>query len=126
MQNSEILEIMEREIQSRAQALAAQIIAAEKAKKPMVQSEIAATGEVITPYMFDGVKYLTAKQACKLLDVKYPTVWRWNKVGMLPHVKVGGRVYYHYEDVKNLMNGGNSVGVRLTPIKEKPSERVEL
>ena len=47
------------------------------------------------------------KDAAKILDVGFPTLWRWNNEGLLHAIKVGGRkVYYRYDDVLNLMKGG--------------------
>ena len=43
----------------------------------------------------------------KILDVGFPTLWRWNNEGLLHAIKVGGRkVYYRYDDVLNLLKGG--------------------
>ncbi len=95
---------MDREIESRARELAAEMFAA--MKKPSVPSDIAPNGELITPYVFDGEKILTSKQVEALLGVKYPALWVMNRDGKLKYRKVGGRILYAYDDVKKLMKGG--------------------
>ena len=62
---------------------------------------------LINPMMIDGVRFINRKDAAKILDVGFPTLWRWNNEGLLHAIKVGGRkVYYRYDDVLNLMKGG--------------------
>lgn len=51
-------------------------------------------------------KYLTAKEAAKVLGVSAPTLWRWNNDGYLRHVKRGTKVYYKSSDVEAIMRGG--------------------
>ncbi len=104
MTNFDFNSIFSQAVEERANARVAEILAAERAKKE-IPSDIAPNGEVVTPYLFDGEKYLSSKQACTLLGVKYPSLWRWNKSGILKHLKMGGRVLYKYADVKNFLNG---------------------
>ena len=62
---------------------------------------------MINPMMIDGVRFINRKDAAKILDVGFPTLWRWNNEGLLHAIKVGGRkVYYRYDDVLNLLKGG--------------------
>ncbi len=100
----ELNEMIEREIESRARVLAAEIVAAQG--KPQVPSDIAPNGELITPYVFDGEKILTSKQVEALLGVQYPALWQMNKDGRLKYRKAGARILYNYDDVKNYMRGG--------------------
>ncbi len=102
--SKELSELLDREIESRAREIAAQIVAAQS--KPQVPSDIAPNGEVITPYVFDGEKILTSKQVEALLGVKYPALWVMNRDGKLKYRKVGSRILYSYEDVKKVMKGG--------------------
>ncbi len=102
--STELLELMEREIESRARALAAEMVAA--MKKPQMPSDIAPNGEVITPFAFGGEKLLTCQQVQTLLGVKYPALWVMNRDGKLKYRKVGSRILYDYEDVKKVMKGG--------------------
>ena len=102
--SKELNELLDREIESRARALAAEMVAA--MKKPQVSSDIAPNGEVITPYIFDGEKLLTSQQVQALLGVKYPALWSLNSKGKLKYRKVGARILYAYDDVKNFMKGG--------------------
>lgn len=44
---------------------------------------------------------LTRKQASELLNISYTTLHTWNKEGVLPQMKIKGRVYYSRENVMN-------------------------
>lgn len=48
-------------------------------------------------------KYLTIKQVAELLGVTEPTLWRWNKEGVLKRVKVGNKVRYKESDVNKVL-----------------------
>lgn len=50
----------------------------------------------------DGL--LDSKQVMELLKVKLGTLWRWNKSGYLPSVKIGCRNYYHRADVEQMLD----------------------
>ncbi len=102
--STELQEMMEREIESRARVLAAQMVEAQK--KPQVPSDIAPNGEVITPYVFDGEKLLTSKQVQALLGVQYPALWQMRKDGRLNYRRVGSRILFPYDDVKKYLKGG--------------------
>ena len=106
--SKELSEMIEREIESRARVLAAEMLAAQA--KPQMPSDIAPNGELITPYVFDGEKILTSQQVQALLGVQYPALWQMNKDGRLKYRKAGSRILYNYEDVKNYMRGGGLRG----------------
>ena len=77
------------------------------ATKVSAPENITLKGEVINPMMIDGVRFINLKDTAKILDVGYPTLWRWNNEGLLHAIKVGGRkVYYRYDDVLNMLKGG--------------------
>ena len=48
-------------------------------------------------------KLLTIKQVAELLGVTEPTLWRWNKEGILKRVKVGNKVRYKESDVNKVL-----------------------
>lgn len=48
-------------------------------------------------------KLLTIKQVAELLGVTEPTLWRWNKEGVLKRVKVGNKVRYKESDVNKVL-----------------------
>ena len=48
-------------------------------------------------------KFLTIKQVAQLLGVTEPTLWRWNKEGILKRVKVGNKVRYKESDVNKVL-----------------------
>ena len=105
--SNELLDLIEREIESRARVLAEQMFAA--AKKSQMPSDIAPNGEFITPFMFGGKKYLSGKQVEALLGVKYPALWKWKKDGKLSYHKAGGRLLFSYDDVQLMVKGGQSL-----------------
>lgn len=83
------------------------LLTKQAAAKASVPENVTLKGEVINPMMIDGVRFINRKDAAKILDVGFPTLWRWNNEGLLHAIKVGGRkVYYRYDDVLNLMKGG--------------------
>ncbi len=48
--------------------------------------------------------YLSADEACAVLNVSKPTMWRWQKKGYLTPVKVGRRTLYRQSDITQLMS----------------------
>lgn len=48
---------------------------------------------------------IPANKAAEILMVTRNTLYRWEKNGMLMPVKVGGRVLYKLEDVRNFISG---------------------
>ena len=105
--SKELNEMLEREIEARARALAAEMIAAQS--KPQMPSDIAPNGEYVTPYVFDGEKLLTCQQVQALLGVKYPALWQARKDGRLQYRKVGARILFSYEDVKRFIQGVRNI-----------------
>lgn len=50
-------------------------------------------------------KYLTAGEVCKILNVSYNTLWRWDKTKYLCSVKVGRTPMYKESDVNDILSG---------------------
>lgn len=50
-----------------------------------------------------GVEIYTRSEVAHLLNVSYPTLHRWNKIGYLIPVKAGRKVHYLKSDVENLL-----------------------
>lgn len=48
---------------------------------------------------------ITADKAAEILMVTRNTLYRWQKKGILLPVKVGGKVLYKFDDVKNFITG---------------------
>lgn len=46
---------------------------------------------------------ITKKEAMQGFNVSHTTLWKWQKTGYLTPVKVGKKVYYRREDIKNLI-----------------------
>jgi len=49
-------------------------------------------------------KILKTREVRKLLRASAGTVQNWRKNGTLPFKKVGGTLYYNYEDIERLLN----------------------
>ncbi|HAT4001765.1 TPA: helix-turn-helix domain-containing protein [Elizabethkingia anophelis] len=65
--------------------------------------------KMMTEKIADEEKELyTREEAAKLLNVSYPTLFHWNKDGKLKARKIGKRVYYSKEDVKEALNKLNN------------------
>lgn len=101
-----LTEMLETEIENRAQRRAAEILAAEKSKKPELPVDVTADGTIVRPFLICGVMYLTRKDTATLLGVQLPALWRWNKDGVLTNRKLGNKVFYAYDEVKSFMLHG--------------------
>lgn len=107
---TKFLEQMEREIEDRAAAKAAQMFAEMQAnggvKVPQLPSDVAPNGQVVTPFLVGGVRYLTRKDAAALLGIDLPALWIWTeKRQVLKKHKVGSHVYYEYDEVASIIHG---------------------
>ena len=47
---------------------------------------------------------LSRREVCKLLNVGFSTLWRWEKIGYLIPVKAGRKVHYLKTDVDKLIS----------------------
>lgn len=47
---------------------------------------------------------LTREEVKNILKVSYPTLWKYNRDGILKAKKIGSRVYYSKADLYNLLN----------------------
>lgn len=63
-------------------------------------SELAAAQQQPTPPREE--KYLTIEQACNLLSVTRPTLWAWNKNGVLESIRIGNLRRYRLSDIEAL------------------------
>ena len=76
---------------------------------PQIGTDITSKGEKVKPVILNGERFLSRKNTAKMLEVGLPTLWRWNKDGILKAIKVGRRkVYYRYNDVFNLLRGNSN------------------
>ena len=97
MEQDKIMSYIEAEIESRAREMAVKMV--EEMQRPSLPSDVAPNGELITPFVFGGTKYLTSKQVEQLLGIQYPALWKMNKDKRLTYRKVGGRLLYDYDEV---------------------------
>lgn len=56
------------------------------------------------PKKDDEDTLMTAGDVCKMLSISNPTLWRWNRDGILTKKKIGGHIYYRKKDVIALTN----------------------
>lgn len=50
-------------------------------------------------------KLLTTKEACEVLRCSIPTLHRWKKEGIIPHVRIGTNIRYLLSDIeKKIIN----------------------
>lgn len=106
---SNILALIEREIEERAAARAAQMFEEYKKRQgtPLMPMDISPDGRIIKPFLLGGVKYLNRQDTADLLGVKLPALWRWvEKEKLLQKKKLGYRTYFLYDEVVNLINKG--------------------
>ena len=52
-------------------------------------------------------KMMSREEVSQLLGVDLSTLYRWNKKGVLKAHRVGGKVLYSSEDVKQIINAKN-------------------
>lgn len=52
-------------------------------------------------------KYLTRAQVCEILSVDQSTIWRWDKLGYLKAIKIGGKIRYRQSDIDKLLKTDN-------------------
>lgn len=45
---------------------------------------------------------ITVDEACKLLDISKPTLWRWSNNGIVKPIRKGGRVYYNHQEIMKI------------------------
>lgn len=62
-----------------------------------------AKGNVVKPVW----KYITRKEAAKVLDVTYMTLDSWDRRGILKKRKIGNRVYYKLDELESLLENNN-------------------
>lgn len=49
-------------------------------------------------------KLYNTQEACELLRCSKPTLHRWKKEGIIPHVRIGANIRYKESDINNLIN----------------------
>lgn len=48
-------------------------------------------------------KLLTSEEACSFLRCSKPTLHRWKKENIIPHVRIGNNIRYKESDLQNLL-----------------------
>lgn len=51
-------------------------------------------------------KLLTTEEACQMAKVSRPTLHRWKKAGIIPHIKIGKSVRYKHSDLMKVLKTG--------------------
>lgn len=49
-------------------------------------------------------KLYTSAEACELLRCSKPTLYRWKKEKIIPHVRIGSNIRYKESDIQKLLN----------------------
>lgn len=48
-------------------------------------------------------EYLTQKKVEDILGVTHSTLWRWDKIGYLERIRIGGKVRYRLSDIERIL-----------------------
>jgi hypothetical protein len=57
----------------------------------------------ISPQTIDPERLVSPKEAGAMFDVDLSTLYRWDKLGYLTKIKIGGKVRYRMSDIQKLM-----------------------
>ena len=72
-----------------------------KANRELVAETVKALEQKLTDA--NAETYPSAYKVAEILDVSRPTLWRWEKIGYLVPIRVGGKVRYKMSDVKRII-----------------------
>ena len=53
---------------------------------------------------------VNAREAAEMLHVSERTLWKWTKEGRIPSVKIGRRILYSVEALRQFVNGNTTDG----------------
>lgn len=59
--------------------------------------------EIPEPVEEKEEKLLTSEEACSFLRCSKPTLHRWKKEGIIPHVRIGSNIRYKESDLRSLL-----------------------
>ncbi|MDD3725371.1 MAG: helix-turn-helix domain-containing protein [Bacteroidales bacterium] len=59
--------------------------------------------EIPEPVESKEEKLYTSEEACAYLRCSKPTLHRWKKEGIIPHVRIGSNIRYKESDLRNLL-----------------------
>jgi excisionase family DNA binding protein len=57
----------------------------------------------VKPLKAEAAKYLTRLEACKALKISLPTLSRYSELGLIPAKRIGNRILYSEEDLKEAL-----------------------
>jgi hypothetical protein len=60
------------------------------------------------PVQVDPDKLLSPKETGEMLSIDVSTLYRWDKLGYLTKIKIGGKVRYRLSDIQKLFSGGQN------------------
>ena len=58
--------------------------------------------------MQDDLDLLTSREACELLRISIASLYRWNRAGRLPAVRLGRRLRFRRAALLELLQGGEA------------------
>ena len=50
-------------------------------------------------------KLVTADELCRMLNIKKPTLYKWQRQGYIAPVHIGGRSFYRHSDISEINKG---------------------
>jgi len=69
-----------------------------------IESKLSAIAARPAPQPEGQEKYLTIDETCKLLSVSRPTLWAWDKKGILQSVRLGNLRRYRMSDIQAIVD----------------------
>lgn len=61
-------------------------------------------------------EFISSKEVCQMLNISLSTLWSYSKYGKLKKYRIGGRILFRTEEVRNaVINKGVHVSTALAP-----------
>ena len=60
---------------------------------------------IVSPKIEEPDELIPAKKLCEILDIKPPTLYKWQRQGYIAPLHIGGRAYYRRSDILNINKG---------------------
>lgn len=58
---------------------------------------------------FKPKKWLRSKEVCKMLGISPGTLQNFRINGLIPHSKIGGTLFYDYDEIVKILNDNKSL-----------------
>ncbi|MBF6597515.1 MAG: helix-turn-helix domain-containing protein [Fermentimonas sp.] len=82
---------------------------------PIVMLTVGQLREVIKSFIDEAIKsvvsvkendidsLLTTEEACEYLRISRPTIHRWKREGLIPHIRIGNNIRYRESDLRDVL-----------------------